>query len=348
MDGRHMPNTEDFALVVGINNYPGFGNLLGAVNDAKAFSTWLTDPQGGDVPEANIRLITSDDYPPPTGVIDAHPTIDDIESYLREIVIRAGENRAGRRLYIFMAGHGIQPISTFSSTMTECALLPANADTTTLRRHMPATEYLHWFRASGLFDEVVLFMDCGRDIAYNTAKNSVPWDRQITIGPGAKYMIGLANSEGAKFRESENTVGFGGNFTRALLKGLNQRMGKTNARGEITSHTLRDFVHNELSQLKVGGYSMQLPVFAQDALEDRQIVFGKPSKSSMRPVRIRAKNAIEHADLFNGKLELISRLDLENGDWEGELAVGLYVVRIPGRNTTPFQVFGEGRIEVEI
>jgi hypothetical protein len=346
-----MPNQEDFALVIGIDLYPGMGNLKGAINDAKAFRDWLTDPQGGDVPATNIRMITSEDFPAPANVLEAHPIVDEIESYLREIVTKAGDNRAGRRLYIFMAGHGIQPVATLAQKPVEGALLPANADSRTLRKHAPASEYLHWFRAAGMFDEVVLFMDCCRDLAKNIPQNTVPWDQQVEVNKPSKFVIGLAAQEGTKSRETPKDNVVGGIFTRSLLKGLNPKTGKANARGEITNLTLKDFVHNELTLLKSQGFSTQLPAFDQDDVEGRQIVFGKPGKSSMRSVRIHSMNGIDKADLLDGKRKVIATLDIANGEWTGELEIGFYGLRVLEKTIKMFEVLEvleEGVIEVGI
>ena len=41
-----MPNTNDYALVVGVNDYRALDALDGAKNDALAFVGWLRDPAG--------------------------------------------------------------------------------------------------------------------------------------------------------------------------------------------------------------------------------------------------------------------------------------------------------------
>ena len=46
-----------YAIVIGIDRYPGFRDLGGACNDAEAFAEWLTDPNGGDVPAENVRTL---------------------------------------------------------------------------------------------------------------------------------------------------------------------------------------------------------------------------------------------------------------------------------------------------
>ncbi len=55
---RVAPTT--YAVVVGISNYqsPDIPDLQFAHHDARAFADWLQSPAGGQVPEANIQLLT--------------------------------------------------------------------------------------------------------------------------------------------------------------------------------------------------------------------------------------------------------------------------------------------------
>jgi KaiC/GvpD/RAD55 family RecA-like ATPase len=50
-------NDLHFAVVVGIDLYPGIRNLNSARGDAQAFSDWLKDAAGGALPGANVQLI---------------------------------------------------------------------------------------------------------------------------------------------------------------------------------------------------------------------------------------------------------------------------------------------------
>ena len=71
---------EDYAVVVGINKYPGISNLKGAENDAQAFKNWLVKKDGGDVSNdaSHLQVILSSDFPDTDVVDDAHPTIIEI------------------------------------------------------------------------------------------------------------------------------------------------------------------------------------------------------------------------------------------------------------------------------
>src|SRR5689334_6515188 len=73
-------NTEDYAIVVGIGSYPGFGatqtqprNLQGPDNDALEVYNWITSTAGGDVPPANVSLVRSGGYPAASQALGALP-----------------------------------------------------------------------------------------------------------------------------------------------------------------------------------------------------------------------------------------------------------------------------------
>jgi hypothetical protein len=56
-------NEHHYAVVVGINRYPGLSDLRGARADAGAFADWLERPDGGAVPPANVNFGTASATP---------------------------------------------------------------------------------------------------------------------------------------------------------------------------------------------------------------------------------------------------------------------------------------------
>src|SRR5262245_55141594 len=127
-------NDKDYAIIVGIEVYPAFdpnGPLKGPENDARAFRDWVISPTGGNVPndKDHVVLIVSSDYKPaPKTPDDARPMIMDVHSAFERLQNKAQQNadkgkglQVGRRLYIYMAGHGFAPRDD------QTALLMANA-----------------------------------------------------------------------------------------------------------------------------------------------------------------------------------------------------------------------------
>ena len=110
-------SNEDYALVVGIQDYPGFigeDALKGPVNDAKAFHEWVTRPNaqgGGGVPLKNARLLTQPcgdckDVPPGgcPGRFCVEAEFLRLWEFGKQNARRKLGEKVGRRLYIFLAG----------------------------------------------------------------------------------------------------------------------------------------------------------------------------------------------------------------------------------------------------
>jgi hypothetical protein len=157
-----MMAQDDRAIVVGIRCYLDRGDLDGSENDAKAFYAWLIDSKGGNVPCHHVRLIVTSQWETPfLSVEKAHPTIALINEAIEELqsIGRQNNGHVGRRLYLYMAGHGFAP------SLDQTGLLGANA---TRERVGPLYHILgeytaDWFYQAGYFNEIILFMDCCRE-----------------------------------------------------------------------------------------------------------------------------------------------------------------------------------------
>jgi uncharacterized caspase-like protein len=137
-------SAQDHAIVVGISKYPLLGDLAGPENDALDFKSWLLDPIGGNVPEANVHTVLSRDFPQaPAGALHkAQPQIAEL-NLLFDDFYAVGENNGtvGNRLYLYFAGHG------FAKDIESAALLMANAARGAIAgRHFPGRPYANWFR----------------------------------------------------------------------------------------------------------------------------------------------------------------------------------------------------------
>lgn len=98
---KHAP--DDYALVIGINDYPnwndGAKSLNGAVPDAEAFRDWLIADDGGGLIEEHVKLIVSSENP-------AAPRQYAIDDAFRDIRIRSKVSGRRRRFYFYFSGHG--------------------------------------------------------------------------------------------------------------------------------------------------------------------------------------------------------------------------------------------------
>ena len=153
----------DYAVVAGINSYPAFSSLKGPVADAIEFQQWLLTE--AFVPHDQIALVMSP-VPEVPGKSPT-PTLVEVSGAFEALANKAVFQplfHLGRRLYIFLPGHGILPTRSGTPNFNETALLMANAGPITLGNHLGAVTYAEWFRAPGVFDEVLLFVDCCRDL----------------------------------------------------------------------------------------------------------------------------------------------------------------------------------------
>lgn len=218
----------DWALCVGIGNYGSSSRLdplPGALNDAKAMYDWIVDPQGGNVPEANAKLILSpepqvDDFP--------SPAADAVGSFLRARYRDAEASRqsgngftAGRRLWLYFSGHGIG----FPDDGEDTGLLTADA-VPPLRDfpHIAGKAWAEAFRITKAFDEVVLFMDCCR-LETNRTALTKPAVQVFKATPPGKLLAAFAVSASKAAFEADSAI-HGvprGKFTVALEELLKNR-----------------------------------------------------------------------------------------------------------------------------
>lgn len=264
----------DHAVVVGINNYPAFDPLEGPVKDAKAFRNWLVEH--GKVPPENIREVYSTDFAARNveGQATAltQPAFDAVNVKFTELVNLATKNfqrlpRIGRRLYIYLAGHGITP-RVSNNKLDSAALLMANAEPTTVGLHLPGPAYAEWFRLSHAFEEIILFMDCCRNAFEDIEESRVPFTPLKGGDPTkVKTLNVLATQWDAPSFEQPlgSPPELRGVFTWALLEVLRTGAGSTN--GKLTAMGLKGPLELLISNLR-GGDVPQFPRFNLGNLQD--------------------------------------------------------------------------------
>ncbi|HKB38852.1 MAG TPA: hypothetical protein VKD72_20580 [Gemmataceae bacterium] len=241
---------DDWAVIVGVRWYPGLGNLDGPLRDASAFADWVMARNGGDVPPGNVRLILSDADDPQYGSADeARPIVTEVQAAFDSIarVSQANEKagaglRVGRRLYLYLAGHGYEPALNLFPLLSanQTALLMANASREAPGYHVGGRGYADWFFYAGFFDEVLLFMDCCREVDRQSAPN--PPHRKLNPAPDVLEKVRGFYAWGTKWdrltREKplppDNQVR--GIFTATLLDGL--RGAAADASGRVTAASL--------------------------------------------------------------------------------------------------------------
>ena len=238
------PSLNDWAIVIGIWDYPDLGDLAGPEHDAQAFAEWVQSPVGGGVPADHLRMISSSKFASAAIARDAKPTdaevqalfdeLDDIAQGNRE---RGEGQRVGRRLYLYMAGHGCAPL------LDESVLLMANATRRRAGYHIPGKPWANWFYRAGYFDELLLFMDCCRE-SYPQAPLNVPAYIDVTapdaVDRGRRFFaFGTKWSRLSRERPMADGV-VRGVFTAALLEGLKGAAAEPD--GRVTAGSLAGYL----------------------------------------------------------------------------------------------------------
>ncbi|MFI5455835.1 MAG: hypothetical protein ACHRXM_10330 [Isosphaerales bacterium] len=348
-----MPQPNDYAVIVGVQSYPGlddptsdsFHPLLGPVNDATAFYDWVTAPDGGDVPKANADLIARI-YPSPPTIDDAQPIENQVYKALRKHYDRgmAAGQHAGRRLYVYMAGHGIEVASK------EPALLMADAAPRQFNNHFLARGYADWFFKAGFFDEILLFMDCCRDNFPLTQPNPVRFDA-LTVGSALDrvrclYGFGTIWSRRSIERKVDGVVR--GVFSATLLAGL--RGGAADHMGVVTAQSLQNFFNNHMKDFMdpadvQGSTVPQQPDFDpypnnQQALEQFVIVKVDPLLFDVE-VQLPAAPAKQRLLIQTDKFKTVGKFDAQPPVYKTKLPLGLYQIFLVGQEEpVPFDIAG--------
>ncbi len=280
---------EDYALIIGIQDYPGLDDpqngqpsLAGPLNDARAFRDWVIAQDGGEVTNDNdhIKMILS-----PNGglgnvnVFNASPKTQDVVNAVNELRTISLKNKAdgkglriGRRLYIFMAGHGIAPSMILGEgNEMEAALLMANVEPGNLgsQFHIPGAHVAKWFWKNDCFDEVLLFMDCCRENELVPSINYfLPNSGGNTLNGKRCFLFGTKWSRTTREKvmgdENGNVRGV---FTKTLLKGLSGDAAVTDPAvpgfvGNITAFSLQNYlkdnIKNYFTQIELDEMKRQL------------------------------------------------------------------------------------------
>jgi hypothetical protein len=332
--GGRPVNSLHYAVVVGIERYPGIRDLDGPRADAERFKMWLLSPEGGALPGVNVRSVIIDDKQTRkiTDSQNAHPKYEDIDDALRLVnklarvqVSRSPASFDGTRLYIYLAGHGMAPLGGMA------ALLMANADSNEQTfANIELGKYLQWYMECLPFREIAVFMDCCRERVQVEAQ-APTWGRCSGDANGRtlRTAVTLATTFGGTAVEVAETDvdARQGLFTKALLDGLGG--GARGVEGEINSNTIAKYVSDWLKAHTGPNEPPQIPTIQSNPADP--IVFRPPGAPLPLPKRV---VKIRFPAGYAGMVEL-KRVDYsttgdqwsaEPGDWSIELEEGTYAV----------------------
>jgi uncharacterized caspase-like protein len=341
-----VQNPNDWAIVVGIGNYPIFGDLGGSVNDAEAFYDWLVLEAG--VPQAQIEKITSNGAPVVNPSKAKPNVIEVLEAFSK--IKEKGENGnqfTGRRLYVYLSGHGCSPQRTNDEENT--ALLMANASKIDIGSmfHWVGEYTANWFYYAAYFDEVLLFMDCCR-LPMELPVLNLPW-RRINDPAFAdkKRFFARATQWGllTRNRVADKTGKIYGAFTSALLDGLRGKAADQN--GKITTKTLREWLEQNTweymsPEARADAQTGLKPVIQPD---DPFVITQIPPPEYEVRIHI-PDNLVGQRVVIQAGLERDIEVDSAPALLERKLPKGLYQVLI-GDRRAKFKVPQPGGVNVE-
>jgi hypothetical protein len=291
----------DFALTVGVDHYPQFECLQGAVADAVAFHRWVCDPDGGAVDPARARLIASTFEP-------ATPVQDQIDDELVQLMKDADASGGGRRLYFYFSGHGA---TSPDESGDDVALLLARWSRNLKRIALSSRGYSSALSGVGLFEELVIFLDCCRTATVRAVGRppAITYEMASERCPTRLFIAHAAHAGRAAFerRQGERWQGV---FTRCLLTILRR------APDGIDAKLLKSQLECEIREADTGQQAEVLNGLCDGAR------FGR--RGVLPLLRIATGPGRGRIRLLNGVGDLVAVSEAEPGPWLVTTPAGLY------------------------
>ena len=321
-------NAQDYALVIGINDYPFYRPLKGAIEDAREFEKWLLDTQAGaGVPVANRQIVLSKANP-------IVPVLEEIDEALLAIMNQVRKGGPGRRFYLFFSGHGM--VQTEKEEATTAFCLAKWSDD---RRNLALDSecYVNYVIQSGQFSEVVLFADCCR-VRKVSVRGFCPSLGNIIPSPTAgsvrKFLAFATELMVPAFEVAVGAVDgpVRGHFSRALMNALWGAAARP--QGGVSATELEKYLYAEVPRIAKEHNHNQRPEVERKFDPQQEPIFGS-AQPTVAPVAAAAVNVvIQFANPAAGQIRLEGP-EFENfrycnaniQNWELALEPGLYILR---------------------
>jgi len=317
-------NERDYGLVVGIDHYPRYKPLLGAIADAHEVRSWLLHPEaGGALPESHVKLVTSADKPP-------RPLQMEIDESLQEIFDSATRT-GGRRLYFYFAGHG------FANRSSDVALCLAPWSRTFRNLAISAAQYRDAIADHGIFSEVIVWLDCcrTREVAAGGLPPTNPRPAPAAQAGQTRFFVAYATElfqqamEGPVDGPLEEERLVRGHFTRALLSAL--WGGASRGGGGVLAQDLKEYIERETQLIAAEAGHEQRPHVSNELAGESR--FGAASPEGEVDIRINPERTGEVV-LEGPGLEILRRGPASSAPWVLRLRPGLHVLREPDRGAS--------------
>jgi len=337
----------DFAIVAGITDYASLEQLNGAENDARQFYEWVTTKGGVDPVRAQHHW--SSTYATTRGTRRDQPDHVVIDEAFQTLIRLSRDQRRkvrhpkiGRRLYVFLAGHGFA-LSEISPVL---ALLTANFDEEVVSDgYVAAPLYQKWVGASGAFDEVLLFMDC---CGTNTCHPGLRVPFRVPPYPNHEPRIFLAAAAqpGKLTRETttrrDNAIR--GVFSLALEDALS---GKT-PQSQITTVTLTNYLRSRMRDLLEPADLTRHDVSKQPYIErhDDFVLFDDvPVVPSRVTFHVAASLLNRAYSISDGRAVAVQ--GVTTARFSHQLGTGAFILEVKDRPDASFEVTGDKDVAID-
>jgi hypothetical protein len=305
-------------------------SLAGPVQDATDMANWLAQQSNTHVTLVTSHGTNSENWT----VHDYRPNFGDVERPLNDLVdegeiLRNGGYPVtlGRRLTIYMAGHGFAPRNK------HLALITAEANQGRMAS-IEASSWADWFADQTHFDEIILLMDCCTIADYaQTSRGPIGLRNSRRAGGMARMVTIFAAAPDQLVYEQADAKGLiRGVFTAELLKALNGAAAEPN--GSVTTSSLERYFQS-IGLTGSNSTTADKESLPRPSFRDRDDLI-LATGTTLPTYRIHTGVAEgTEIDIQYGGNASQSRFKgpcPANGIVELPLAVGLYAVRSAGRS----------------
>lgn len=301
---------QDRAILVGISRYKDaaqFPSLDGPLNDVQRVWDWLATDQQVD-PKHIFPLVTADALlqPEPDGGWPPGTVWAPTRESFSQLFAGVAFDNAGRpvkregRLYLYFSGHGF----SLDDDETPSAALFSADNIGNIHSNLAGTIYALAVKRAKLFKEVVLIMDCCRDVFGNYVYNVPDFNRVEVSGTEAvKFYALYAAPKRGKSQERELPDSDGkvvGLMTDAMLRALKEA--PADVTGQVASRLLTkvmEFNWTDWYQVK------PMPPAPRGVSPDEGDIYFRSRQSGLVPVTFST----------NQPLAPGSRLELRSDAW---------------------------------
>lgn len=315
---------KDYAIVIGINDYPKakgtLKQLYGAIADANNMYDWLLKKAGLD--EKKCELFVSDPQNPTPIQKQVDETLD---KFIDQIKI---EGR-GRRLFFYFAGHGVSKEK-------------GSGDTLCMADYVDGKNFVVWIDdyktkliELGYFEQLIFFADCCRTwkTRFDPSVASFSPTAHVDRTPPTQYYIAFAtqiDQPAYEVYHNKQVTEKRGIFSSVLLNALNGL--DTIIKGEVDTETLRSILVRQIPLVaKVHGYK-QDPEIQQNL--SVPVVLLEIDRVNLISIIIKiTDDSIISLELRKGNNQIIKHFPISTAEpYRVELPTGLYSLTNPADN----------------